>query len=48
MSWKKVVGIIAATLGTAFVTTAVVAKVKKIIASIKMSRTRRTRWRVKK
>ncbi len=29
MSWKKVVGIIAATLGTAFVTTAVVAKVKK-------------------
>ena len=29
MSWKKVVGIVAATLGTAFVTTAVVAKVKK-------------------
>lgn len=29
MSWKKVVGIVAATLGIAFVTTAVVAKVKK-------------------
>ena len=29
MSWKKVVGIVAATLGAAFVTTAVVAKVKK-------------------
>lgn len=29
MSWKKVVGIIAATVGTAFVTTAIVAKVKK-------------------
>ena len=29
MSWRKVVGIITATVGTAFVTTAIVAKVKK-------------------